>query len=103
MTLFTNDNHFFFIISKNGYLILSKIFNGIYSEKIKKNSEEIYEKFDKRNTYKITIKYIPYIGKIITSINDNIIFDIFDSSLNGRLVGFKSLEKGTVFSQIIVE
>ena len=68
MTLFTNDNHFFFIISKNGYLILSKIFNGIYSEKIKKNSEEIYEKFDKRNTYKITIKYIPYIGKIITSI-----------------------------------
>ena len=101
--LFTKDNYFIFIINKNGYLILSKIVYGIYSEIIKKKSEEIYENFDKRNTYKITIKYIPYIGKIITSINDNIIFDIFDNSLNGRFVGFKSSGKGTIFSQILIE
>jgi hypothetical protein len=101
--LFTKDNYFIFIINKNGYLILSKIVYGIYSEIIKKKSEEIYENFDKRNTYKITIKYIPYIGKIITSINDNIIFDIFDNSFNGRFVGFKSSGKGTIFSQILIE
>lgn len=100
---FTKDNNFIFIIDKNGYLILSKIFNGIYSEIIKTKNEEIYKKFDKRNTYKITIKYIPYIGKIIISINDNKIFDIFDNSFNGGFVGLQSLGKGTVFSQIIVE
>ena len=97
------DNYFIFIINKNGYLILAKIFNGIYSEIIKEKSEDIYKKFDKRNTYKIAVKYIPYIGKIIASIDDNIIFDIFDNSLNGRFVGFNSLGKGTVFSQIIIE
>jgi hypothetical protein len=102
-SLFGKDNYFFFIINKNGYLILSKVFNGIYSEIIEKKSKEIYEKYDKRNTYKIAIKYIPYIGKIIASINDNVIFDIFDNSFNGRFVGFKSLENGTVFSQILVE
>jgi len=101
--LFIKDNFYIFIINKDGYLILSKIFDGIYSEIIKKKSEEIYENFDKRNTYRIGIKYIPYIGKIITSINDNIIFDIFDNSFNGRFVGFKSLGKGTIFSQILIE
>jgi hypothetical protein len=82
---------------------MSKIFNGIYNEIFKKKDEEIYKKYDKRNTYKITIKFIPYIGKIITSINDIIIFDIFDNSFNGGFVGLNSLGNGTVFSQIIVE
>jgi hypothetical protein len=68
-SLFEKDNYYFFLINKKGYLILSKVFNGKYSEIIEEKSDEIYEKFDKRNTYKITIKYIPYIGKIIASIN----------------------------------
>jgi hypothetical protein len=102
-SIFEKDNYYFFIIDKNGYLILSKIINGIYTEIIKKKSYEINENFDKRNTYKITIKYIPYIGKIITNINDKIIFNIFDNSLIGSFVGFKSLGSGTAFSQIVVE
>ena len=46
----------------------------------------------------ITIKYIPYIDKIIATINDNI---IFDNSFNGGFLGFKSLENGTVFSNVV--
>ena len=102
-SLFSKENYFMLIINRNGYIILSKIFKGIYSEIIKKKSAEIYDKFDKRNTYKITIKYIPYIGTIIASVNDNIIFNIIDNSFNGRYAGFTSLGKGTVFSQIMLE
>jgi len=101
--IIAKDNYFIFIINRKGHLILSRILNGKYSEIIKEKSEEIYNKFDIRNTYKVTIKYIPYIGKIITSINDNVVFDIFDNSLNDRYVGFESLGKGTVLTQIIVE
>ena len=77
--------------------------NGNNIEIIKKKNQDIYDGFDKRNTYKLTIKYLPYIGKIIASINENIIFDIFDNSFNGRYVGLESLGKGTIFSQLLVE
>ena len=97
------DNYFMFIISNEGYLILSKILNRTYSEIIRKKSEEIYNGFDKRNTYKLTIKYFPYIGKIIASLNGIVVFDIFDNSFNGGYVGLVSLGKGTTFSQILVE
>jgi len=99
----SKDNYFIFLIDKEGFLILSKILNETYCEIIKKKSEEICHGFDKRNTYKLAIKYLPYIGKIITSINDNIVFDIFDNSFNGRYVGLESFGNGTIFSQIIVE
>jgi hypothetical protein len=102
-TKLTKDNFFIFIINNEGYLILSKYFNQIYSEITRKKSEEIYNGFDKRNTYKLTIKYFPYIGKIIASLNEIVVFDIFDNSLSGRYVGLVSLGKGTIFSQIIVE
>jgi len=97
------DNYYMFIINKEGYLILSKILNGNYSEIIKKKGEQIYNKFDKRNTYKLSIKFLPYIGKITASINDNIVFNIFDNSLNGSYAGLESLGEGTIFSQIINE
>jgi len=97
------DKYFRFIIDEEGYLILSKMINGNYIEIIKKKSEDIYYKFDKRNTYKLTIKYLPQTGKITASINENIAFDIFDNSFNGRYVGLESLGNGTIFSQIIVE
>lgn len=99
----TKDKYFKYIIDKEGYLILSKMINGNNIEIIKKKSEDIFHGFDKRNTYKLTIKYLPYIGKIIASINDNIVFDIFDNSLNGRYVGLESFGKGTIFSQLLVE
>ena len=99
----TKDKYFRFIIDREGFLILSKMINGNYIEIIKKKSEDIYHGFDKRNTYKLTIKYLPQIGKIIASINENIVFDIFDNSFNGRYVGLESLGNGTIFSQILVE
>ena len=80
-TNLTKDNYFIFIINDEGYLILSKILNQTYSEIIRKKSEEIYKGFDKRNTYKLTIKYFPYIGKINASVNEKVVFDIFDNSL----------------------
>ena len=82
---------------------MSKMINGINIEINKKKNKIIYLSFDERNTYKLTIKYIPKIGKIITSINENIVFDIFDNSFNGRYVGLESLGNGTIFSQILVE
>jgi len=91
------------IIDKKGYLILSKFLSGTYWEISKNRRKEIYNGFDKRNTYKLTINYVPYIGKIAVSLNDNIVFDIFDNSLNGRYVGFESLGKGTIFTQIMAE
>ena len=97
------DKYFKFIIDKAGYLILSKMINGNNIEIVKKKSEDIYHGFDKRNTYKLTIKYLPYIGKIIASINENVVFDIFDNSLNDRYVGLESFGKGTIFSQLLVE
>jgi hypothetical protein len=102
-TNLTENKYFRFIIDKEGYLILSKMINGINIEIYKKKNEEILHYFDKRNTYKLTIKYIPQIGKIISSINENIVFAIFDNSFNGRYVGLESLGNGTVFSQIIIE
>jgi len=102
-SILVKDNYFIFLIKRKGHLILSRILNGKYSEIIKEKSEEIYDKFDIRNNYKVTIKYIPYIGKIIASINDNVVFDIFDNSLNDRYVGFQSLGKETILTQIIVE
>jgi hypothetical protein len=97
------DEYFRFIINKEGYLILSKMINGINIEINKKRNEDIYHSFSKRNTYKLTIKYIPRIGKIITSINEKIVFDIFDNSFNGRYLGLESLGNGTIFSQILME
>ena len=102
-TNLTENKYFRFIIDKEGYLILSKMINGINIEINKKKNEEFFHEFDIRNTYKLTINYIPEIGKIISSINENIIFDIFDNSFNGRYVGLESLGNGTVFSQILVE
>ena len=99
----TENKYFMFMIDKEGDLILSKVINGINIEINKKKNAEILEEFDIRNTYKLTIKYIPQIGKIISSINENIVFDILDNSFNGRFVGLKSLGNGTVFTQIIVE
>ena len=99
----TKDKYFRYIINEEGYLILSKMINGNNIEIIRKKSEDIYQGFDKRNTYKLTIKYLAHIGKIITSINENIVFDIFDNSLKGRYVGLESLGNGTIFSQILVE
>ena len=96
------DKYFRFIINKEGYLILSKMMNGNNIEIIKKKSEDIYNGFDKRNNYKLTIRFLPHIGKIIASLNENIVFDIFDNSLNGRYVGLESLGNGTIFSQILV-
>ena len=93
------DNYFIFFINEKGYIILSKILNGDYSEIIIKKSEEIYHGFDRRNTYKLTITYLPYIGKIIASINDNIVFDIFDNSLNDMYIGLESCGNGTFFSK----
>ena len=84
-TKLIKDNYFRFIINKEGYLILSKMINGINIEINKKKNKIIYLSFDERNTYKLTIKYIPKIGKIITSINENIVFDIFDNSLMKRI------------------
>jgi hypothetical protein len=100
---FTNDKYFRFIINKEGYLILSKMINGNNIEIIKKKCEDIYHEFDKRNTYKLAIKYFPHIGKIIASVNENVIFDIFDNSFNGRYVGLESLGNGTIFTQILME
>jgi hypothetical protein len=97
------DKYFKFIINKEGYLVLSKIIKGINIEIIKKKCKYIYHEFDKRNTYKLTIKYLPYIGKIIVSVNENKVFDIFDNSLNGRYIGLETLGNGTIFSQILVE
>ena len=88
-SILIRDNYFSFIINKEGYLILSKILNENYIEIIRKKSEEIFNRFDKRNTYKLTIKFVPYIGKITASINDNVIFDIFDNSLIGDFVGLR--------------
>ena len=102
-SILIKDNYFVLIISNEGYLILSKILNRTYSEIIRKKIEEIYYGFDKRNTYKLTIKYFPYFGKIIASLNEIVVFDIFDNSFNGGFVGLVSLGKGTIFSQIIVE
>jgi len=101
--LFAKNNYFMLIIDKKGYLILSKFLSGTYWEISKNRRKEIYNGFDKRNTYKLTINYVPYIGKIAVSLNDNIVFDIFDNSLNGRYVGFESLGKGTIFTQIMAE
>ena len=83
--LFTKNNYFMLIIDKKGYLILSKFLNGTYWEISKNKSEEIYKGFDKRNTYKLKINYVPYIGKIVTSLNDNIVFDIFDNSFKWKI------------------
>ena len=99
----TKDKYFKFIINKEGYLSLSKMINGNNIEIIKKKSEDIYYGFDKRNTYKLTIKYLPYFGKIIASINEKTVFNIFDNSFNGRYVGLESLGNGTTFSQILLE
>lgn len=82
---------------------MSKMINGNNIEIIKKKSENIYHEFDKRNSFKLTIKYLPHIGKIIASVNENIIFDIFDDSFNGRYIGIESFGNGTIFSQILVE
>ena len=102
-TKLKEDKYFRFIINKEGYIILSKMINETIIEINKKESENICNGFDKRNTYKLSIKYIPQNGKIIASINENIIFDIFDNSFNGRYVGLESLGNGTIFTQIIVE
>lgn len=96
------NNYYIFMINKEGYLILYKFLNGINIEIVSQKSEFIYHGFDKRNTYKMSIKFIPYLGEIIASINDNIIFYTVDNSLNGQYVGIKSYENGTIFTQILI-
>ena len=96
-------SYFMFKIDKKGYLILSKVLNGIYSKIIPNKSKLIYYGYDHKNTYKMQITFVPCTGEIIAEINDNIIFHTFDNSLNGSYVGFQSDGNGTIFTQIMAK
>ena len=47
------------------------------------------------------VSFNPQSGKKITSINDKLIFSTIDKVLKGNRVGFISLDKNTIFKQIL--
>ena len=96
-------NYFIFVIKKEGYLALYKYIKGIYYEIISNKKGNILKEFNIKNTYKMTVKFDPLNGKIVTYINEDLIFFKYDKSLTGTKVGFKSYGKGTIFTQIINE
>ena len=100
---FWKENNYMFLINKNGFFILSKVIKGKYKEIIRRKNEKFNKEYNKKNTYKMAIKFNPFKGQIIASANDIIIANIIDNSLNGANIGLISDENNTVFTQIIKE
>ena len=93
-------NYYIFQINKKGKLTLLKNDNGEYKNLIIKEIKFI-ENYNKNNTYKMSIFFNPDKGKIIASLNDEIIYSTIDTTLKGNLVGCFSKGKNTVFKQIL--
>ena len=93
--------YYIFQINEKGNLSLLKNENGKYKDLEKEN--KYIENFNKNNTYKMEISFNPENGKIITYINDLLIYKTKDKSLNGNLIGFISHGKNTIIKQIIAK
>ena len=95
-------DHYIFLINIKGLLFISKVINGVFIE-LQKKSDAIEYDFHNKNTYKMSIKFVPDSGEIVACINDNVIFNFTDKTLKGKNVGLRSLGNGTVFTQILAE
>ena len=94
------DKYYFFQINEKGNLYLLRCEKGLNQNLIRSEKKSIIN-YNKYNTYKMEISFNPKIGKIFTKINDELIYSIFDQSLNGNKVGFISFGENTVFKQIV--
>ena len=95
-------DHYIFLINIKGLLFIAKVINGVFIE-LQKKSDAIESDFHNKNTYKMSIKFVPDSGEIVACINDNVIFNFIDKTLKGKNVGLKSNGNGTVFTQILAE
>ena len=95
-------DHYMFIINIKGLLFIAKVINGVFIE-LQKKSDAIEYDFHNKNTYKMSVKFVPDTGEIVACINDNVIFNFTDKTLNGKNVGLRSRGNGTVFTQILAE
>lgn len=95
-------DHYMFIINIKGLLFIAKVINGVFIE-LQKKSDVIEYDFHNKNTYKMSVKFVPDTGEIVACINDNEIFNFTDKTLNGKNVGLRSRGNGTVFTQILAE
>lgn len=95
-------DHYMFIINKKGLLYIAKIIKEKFIA-LKKSSDAIWYDFHNKNTYKMSVKFVPDTGEIVACINDNVIFNITDKTLNGKNVGLRSEGNGTVFTQLLTE
>lgn len=95
-------DHYMFIISAKGLLYIAKIINGVFIE-LQKKSDAIWYDFHNKNTYKMSVQFVPDNGKIVACINDKVIFNLTDRTLKGKNVGVRSKGNNTIFTQILAE
>jgi hypothetical protein len=95
-------NYYLFLIKENGYLALSKFYEGLVYDLLPK-SKEIFNNFNKFNNYKMTVNFNSLSGDITTSINNIIVFKANDKSLKGNKIGILCDGIGAIFTQILPE
>ena len=75
--------------------------NDYLYQKLMIEENKCIENYNINSTYKMGVSFNPQSGKKITSINDKLIFSTIDKVLKGNRVGFISLDKNTIFKQIL--
>ena len=96
----STNNYYLFQINEKGNLSLLKIENDF---PVNLNGKEIkyINNYNKNNTYKMQISFNPVDGRIITWINDELIYFLKDMTLSGKRVGFICHGKDTIIKQIL--
>ena len=94
------NDYYYFSINEKGNLKLSRNEKGLY-QKLMMEENKCIENYNINSTYKMGVSFNPQSGKKITSINDKLIFSTIDKVLKGNRVGFISLDKNTIFKQIL--
>ena len=96
------DNYFLFIINQQGLVSFKRKTKNNF-QNIFPDSECILQNYNKENVYKMNLKYNYSTSEIIAFINDIEIFKLVDKIFLQKGVGFISTDKGTIFTQILLE
>lgn len=96
------DNYFIFLINESGFISLKKRTTNQFKN-LFPNNDCIYKNYNKENIYKINFKYNLLTTEIKIYANDIEIFIISDKSLINSKIGFYSSDKGTIFTQLLLE
>ena len=96
------NNYYLFNLNKEGNLSLQKR-NSTHFKNLFEINDSFHDNYNKENIYKMSILYNSTNNEIKLSINEIEIFKLFSKTFENSKIGFFSIDKGTVFTQLLLE